>query len=244
MPPFTATKDPLSVIFPSCDYAAKEKGRLRKHKIIHSTETFKCIICPFETRWKETLIYHGTTHRTEKPFKCEYPSCNFESKLQGGTRTHEKIHSTDSRIFPCTICSYRAKLKAKLRRHMATHQTDDPFKCNFPSCDYTAKIKEYITRHKKVNHAESEAMERPFACDFANCAYTAKWKSLLTQHKIIHSSTLFGCDLCSYRTKYKYQLKSHNVEKLYKCDFASCNYATKTEACLRLHQRNPNLHLS
>jgi uncharacterized Zn-finger protein len=54
----------------------------------------------------------------------------------------------------CNFCEQRLKNKHHLIRHKILHLDYDPFKCDFPKCQYSCKRKDYLSKHIKKFHAK------------------------------------------------------------------------------------------
>eukprot|EP01052_Picozoa_sp_SAG31_P017283 SAG31_NODE_1176_length_9533_cov_45.120946_2_plen_218_part_00 len=81
---------------------------------------------------------------------CTFPGCNYSVRSIGHLARHYRIHSQE-RPFRCNYpgCNYAAKQSAHAKTHMLTHLRTRPHKC--PECDYSAKRKEHLTRHRKMH---------------------------------------------------------------------------------------------
>lgn len=107
-----------------------------------------CPGCPEEVIFTDRKEYrnHMKIHEREKALVCPYCDRKFTKnfKLRDHITTiHEKKFDIE-----CKICFKKFGRKDNLRAHMILHKGKKNFKCEF--CDFTAKIRSYVVRHKRV----------------------------------------------------------------------------------------------
>ena len=90
----------------------------------------------------------------EKPYKCDWPGCDFESP-NNKLVTHKRIH-TGERPYPCDWpgCEARFSRPFTLRNHKRTHTGEKPFVCDWPGCDYKSAQQTPLSNHKKKHQQE------------------------------------------------------------------------------------------
>ncbi|KAB7495496.1 Zinc finger protein [Armadillidium nasatum] len=120
-----------------------------------TTEIFKCLECPFETRNQKILNLHSQIHVEVK--KCT--ECNFESKDTATFKDHIIVHFKhknieEQKMFKCSDCSYKTKYKESHDAHCAEHKNIKLFKCD--DCDFESNYKKGLKRHS-LNHCSKKA---------------------------------------------------------------------------------------
>lgn len=135
---------------------------------------FICPDCPEEKisvfSSRKQFRIHYKVHETEQRLKsliCQICSKTFSksSKLRDHISTvHEKLMN-----YQCEICNKRFGRKENLRSHVILHGSKK-FQCEY--CDFTAKVKSYVVRHKrvcknrkKIENIEVDATDRIFLMD-------------------------------------------------------------------------------
>jgi hypothetical protein len=100
-------------------------------------------------------------------------------------------------------------------------------------CDYKAKRKDHLKRHRTLIHNKNATWHYCKYCD-----YKTKKKSYLETHRAIHN--WHRCKDCDYKTKHQHHLKQHrasihneNVTWHYCND---CDYKTNHEGNLKRHR--------
>ena len=88
-------------------------------------------------------------------------------------------------------CQIMIPAKHKLVEHInARHLKINPYKCDWPSCEYTAVNPSAMKRHIEV-HKDI----RPFACTWPGCEQKCRRKTHLDSHMITHGTERpFKCD--------------------------------------------------
>ncbi|KAK4296992.1 hypothetical protein Pmani_030559 [Petrolisthes manimaculis] len=106
---------------PHCPSRFIQTNALRKHLLTHSREKtalHRCILCPFSTSRKDTLILHMCSHAEEKSFPCKY--CNVQFADIGALQVHIRTHAQE-KLHQCSICPLTFKYQKALKAHMLTH---------------------------------------------------------------------------------------------------------------------------
>ena len=111
----------------------------------------------------------------------------------------------------------------------------DGFKCS--ACDFSTRSRVMLQRHERVAHLKKKF----FRC--VKCNYVTHVKARYTKHVKYHSMPMIKCDLCEFRTPYKWNLdrhlKNHMGGGMYKCSL--CNFTAHIKQSLTVHIQNHHL---
>jgi len=111
----------------------------------------------------------------------------------------------------------------------------DELKCT--ACDFTTRSRIMMQRHERLTHLKKKF----FRC--VKCNYVTHVKARYTKHVKYHSMPMIKCDLCEFRTPYKWNLdrhlKNHMGGGMYKCSL--CNFTAHIKQSLTVHIQNHHL---
>ena len=111
----------------------------------------------------------------------------------------------------------------------------DEVKCS--ACDFTTRSRIMLQRHERLTHLKKKF----FRC--VKCNYVTHVKARYTKHVKYHSMPMIKCDLCEFRTPYKWNLdrhlKNHMGGGMYKCSL--CNFTAHIKQSLTVHIQNHHL---
>ncbi|XP_046463328.1 uncharacterized protein LOC124209404 isoform X7 [Daphnia pulex] len=109
------------------------------------------------------------------------------------------------------------------------------FKCSV--CDFTTRSRVTLQRHERLTHLKKKF----FRC--VKCNYVTHVKARYTKHVKYHSMPMIKCDLCEFRTPYKWNLdrhlKNHMGGGMYQCSL--CNFTAHIKQSLTVHIQNHHL---
>ncbi|KAK6618934.1 hypothetical protein RUM44_003315 [Polyplax serrata] len=109
---------------------------------------------------------------------------------------------------------------------------DGEFKC--PLCNFTHKNLKFMRRHERIVHLK----KRFLRCN--KCSYVTHVKARYTKHVKYHSMPMIKCDLCDFRTPYKWNLdrhyKNHCGTGAFQC--SKCNFRADIKQSLTVHEMN------
>ena len=85
------------------------------------------------------------------------------------------------------------------------HTQEKPFKCTFPSCDYSCTSSSDVKRHSLIH-----SNDKPFKCDYPECKKSYTTGGSLRIHKMNHTGEKpFKCLNCNYETTKASSLNVH-----------------------------------
>jgi KRAB domain-containing zinc finger protein len=159
------------------------------------------------------------------------------------------VHEERVRIYECPNCLYASRHFQKLLRHSKmVHGDDEPattppptdaadaepaaFKCSV--CAFAARTRPQLERHERAEHIKTKF----FRC--TKCTYATHMKARFTKHVKYHSMPMIKCDMCDFRTPYKWNLdrhcKNHNGRGAFRC--SACNFTADIKQSLTVHEMN------
>uniref|UniRef100_A0A8C0TQS5 Zinc finger protein 142 n=1 Tax=Canis lupus familiaris TaxID=9615 RepID=A0A8C0TQS5_CANLF len=202
-------------------------GKMHAHEKIH-----QCPECNFATAHKRVLIRHMLLHTGEKPHKCEL--CDFTCRDVSYLSKHMLTHS-NTKDYMCTECGYVTKWKHYLSVHMRKHAGDLRYQCN--QCSYRCHRADQLSSHKLRHQGKSLMCE---VCAFACKRKYELRKHMASQHRPGTPAPLYPCRYCSYQSRHKQALLSHENCKhtrLREFRCALCDYRTFSNTALFFHKR-------
>ncbi|XP_066149260.1 zinc finger Y-chromosomal protein-like [Euwallacea fornicatus] len=192
-----------------CDYTHSNLISIRSHfDKEHSSDIYKCKLCPFET--KQQYYFNSHVKQHSKPDE-ECPHCKkvikwFSFKMH--LKTHERNDKTE---YKCEICNYRSYNHANVKRHSLTqHKNPHELKSySCESCNYVTVLEERLKQHKRVVHSKEGNWVTCKHCD-----YKTRNKSHMTRHvNDLHKEKSVQCSACSQLFSSKEHLKYHMQRK-------------------------------
>ncbi|XP_058388982.1 zinc finger protein 142 isoform X3 [Diceros bicornis minor] len=202
-------------------------GKMHAHEKIH-----QCPECSFATAHKRVLIRHMLLHTGEKPHKCEL--CDFTCRDVSYLSKHMLTHS-NAKDYMCTECGYVTKWKHYLSVHMRKHAGDLRYQCN--QCSYRCHRADQLSSHKLRHQGKSLMCE---VCAFVCKRKYELQKHMASQHHPGTPAPLYPCRYCSYQSRHKQALLSHENCKhtrLREFRCALCDYCTFSNTTLFFHKR-------
>ncbi|XP_039279826.1 LOW QUALITY PROTEIN: uncharacterized protein LOC111050663 [Nilaparvata lugens] len=105
-------------------------------------------------------------------------------------------------------------------------------KCSL--CPFTSRSQTLVSRHERVVHLKKKF----FRC--MKCNYVTHMKARYTKHVKYHSMPMIKCEMCDFRTPYKWNLdrhnKNHTGDGAFKCSL--CNFTADIKQSLTVHEMN------
>lgn len=132
--------------------------------------------------------------RREKPYKCQYPSCDRSFTFPAHLRSHvQQMHVC---YRPC-VCDFEGCGKCfytpqHLNVHKRVHTGERPYACPYEECR-----KAFTTAGNLKNHIRTHTGEKPYECKFQGCSKRFAEMSSLKKHELTHTGEKpYSCRLC------------------------------------------------
>ncbi|XP_060519105.1 zinc finger protein 142-like isoform X2 [Cylas formicarius] len=199
---------------------------------------YTCSGCDFFTQNPRVFLYHLRDVHKEKVRIYECPHCLYASKhFQKLLRHAKMVHGDDVDVDAAPSSSL--KRPEENRRRRRDDEGDDgqeesatSFGCSV--CDYTSSSRTQLSRHEREYHIKTKF----FRC--SKCTYVTHIKARYTKHVKYHSMPMIKCDMCDFRTPYKWNLdrhcKNHNGRGVFRC--TACNFTADIKQSLTVHEMN------
>lgn len=229
---------------------------------------YSCASCQFFTQNPRHYLYHLRDVHNEKVkiyecSNCLYASKHFQKLLRHSKMVHASADTAD------LVDTHRMKVRRK-RKQPPVEELAEPepptdeemmeggdeddvdgdanhgghsdesssskitgeLKCSL--CSFTTRHQGVLTRHENKDHIKTKF----FRC--SKCSYVTHIKARFTKHVKYHSMPMIKCDLCDFRTPYKWNLdrhyKNHNGHGNFRC--SSCNFTADIKQSLTVHEMN------
>jgi KRAB domain-containing zinc finger protein len=204
---------------------------------------YKCTIagCGFETKYRNALKLHISTHTGEKPYACE--TCSYRTASWSNLKRHLLTHS-DEKPYVCQICGYQAARPDYLDHHLSMHNRDDSHVCQ--TCGFLAATKGSLKMHIRVSHgARTVIQSSPHPMVDQNSSINSvnlHQQIAIPQQSVQHTSADSGPSMytSSTQTTGKRKRSTDHVdptaEVKYKCTVKGCEFETVHASSLSRHK--------
>ncbi|KRT82082.1 hypothetical protein AMK59_3433, partial [Oryctes borbonicus] len=204
---------------------------------------YSCSSCEYFTQNPRHYLYHLRDVHHEKVKIYECPNCLYASKhFQKLLRHTKMVHgSTDGVEMPENSRGNSKNLRKRSADEEleemdsdgdAEDEKDACFKCTM--CTFTARNQGQLGKHEREEHIKAKY----FKC--GKCTYATNIKARFTKHTKYHSMPMIKCELCDFRTPYKWNLdrhcKNHNGSGAFRC--SACNFTADIKQSLTVHEMN------
>ncbi|KAJ7987921.1 hypothetical protein DPEC_G00318260 [Dallia pectoralis] len=148
-------------------------SRANHEKTKHGGVRHACTYCGKEYVCADGLKRHNLIHTGERPFKCNYDSCEKGFRSKAELTIHMRYH-TGERPFRCNVCGKGFVQANFLTTHYRTHTGEKPYSCIL--CDKSFNNHNGLKRHM-FTHSD----EKPHKC--LDCGKAFQRKTLLNVHQ-------------------------------------------------------------
>ncbi|XP_058855438.1 zinc finger protein ZXDC-like [Acipenser ruthenus] len=235
---------PFACEWENCGRKFTTVYNLKAHIKAHEQEnTFVCGVCSERFRTVTKLNIHQRTHfEPERPFKCEFPSCEKTFITFSALFSHNRAHFRETDQFSCSYpaCDKRYDKACRLKIHMRSHTGERPFICDFEGCGWTFTSMSKLLRHKRKHDDD-----RRFTCKEEGCGKSFTRAEHLKGHSITHLGTKpFECSVegCCAKFSARSSLYIHSKKHLQDgetlkshCPISSCNKQFTSKSSMKTH---------
>ncbi|PSN41765.1 hypothetical protein C0J52_08854 [Blattella germanica] len=213
---------------------------------------YTCTHCTYYTQNPRSYLYHLKDEHGEKIKVYECPSCLYASKHSQKLQRHVHMVHVIGRGASGTKKKKSDAAKAKAAAEGAkvskkTSEVPKPVNNSENSsvkmggdiqecsvCSFTSSNPSDVLKHERTAHLKKKF----YRC--SKCNYVTHMKARYTKHVKYHSMPMIKCDLCDFRTPYKWNLdrhyKNHTGDGAYRC--ALCNFTADIKQSLTVHEMN------
>ncbi|KAI5737626.1 hypothetical protein M8J76_015173 [Diaphorina citri] len=210
----------------SCLYASKHSQKLQRHiHMVHVMGAGK----KRQSNKNKTKVFPPVAVPVPVPMKKAQPSPVqvISTSTLPTALLESNVSNTDSDENPM--------MEDDLRISSPISQgegTEKQFRCSM--CMFFSHNANLVSRHERVVHLKKKL----FRC--VKCNYVTHMKARFTKHVKYHSMPMIKCELCDFRTPYKWNLdrhwKNHTGEGAFKCSL--CNFTADIKQSLTVHEMN------
>ncbi|KAF5275687.1 hypothetical protein FQA39_LY06799 [Lamprigera yunnana] len=205
---------------------------------------YSCSSCDYFTQNPRHYLYHLRDEHKEKVRIYECPNCIYASKhFQKLLRHSKMVHGSTEGVEVPEFARFKSKKrKSPIEEEDVVVEEDEEdedveydkpvLKCSL--CSFTARNQPQLSKHERDEHIKTTF----FRC--IKCTYVTHLKARFTKHVKYHSMPMIKCDMCDFRTPYKWNLdrhcKNHNGRGAFRC--SACNFTADIKQSLTVHEMN------
>lgn len=220
---------------------------------------YTCSHCTYYTQNPRSYLYHLKDEHGEKIKVYECPSCLYASKHSQKLQRHvhmvhvigrgaaagfkkKKSEATKPKLWNSAPTESAKQVEKKSSSDSKTVNVSenivakmsggDVQECSL--CPFTSSNPSEVLKHERTAHLKKKF----YRC--SKCNYVTHMKARYTKHVKYHSMPMIKCDLCDFRTPYKWNLdrhyKNHTGDGAYRC--ALCNFTADIKQSLTVHEMN------
>ncbi|CAG9814202.1 unnamed protein product [Phaedon cochleariae] len=188
---------------------------------------YTCAECDYFTQNPRVYLYHLRDAHDEKVKIYECPNCLYASRHFQKLLRHKKMVHGEQQVRD----EEEEEEDTMVGRQEEAVQPA-VYKCSV--CEFSSRSQQQLTRHEREEHIKTKF----FRC--SKCTYVTHIKARYTKHVKYHSMPMIKCDMCDFRTPYKWNLdrhcKNHNGNGAFRC--SACNFTADIKQSLTVHEMN------
>lgn len=211
---------------PHCLYASKHSQKLQRHiHMVHVMGKRKLLIKAKATSQKRVL----SASLVSKNETNESPNL---AKITHQPKIEITLSRTPPEVTNSTTTTFEADVEVEEEAHEGDNHSNRPAKCSL--CSFSSRNPNLVTRHERLVHLKKKF----YRC--TKCDYITHMKARFTKHVKYHSMPMIKCEMCDFRTPYKWNLDRHNKNHFsngaFKC--SQCNFTADIKQSLTVHEMN------
>ena len=191
------------------------------------TVNFVCEVCDFKASSARYLLVHSRVHKKADGISCKACDLAFETPYD------RRKHQCEQKTKQCSFCN---KQVVNLKVHMKNvHEDTIGFDCE--SCDYVGKTPRCMQVHtNRVHLKQAKTIE----CDICGTKLSSN-QSLNIHIASQHSSNIFHCPSCEFKTKTTHHLRQHiklqHTDRFKPMECSICKITLKNKFSLKVHMK-------
>ena len=132
-----------------CNQVYSKRDNAYRHYIRQHTTRYQCKICKSCFGTIQDLRQHRRIHTGEKPFVCEYKSCNQSFSSKSNLMAHLRRHRNGKK-YQCKYCSKKFFDKCNCVTHERTHTGEKPFICHYCNKKFKTSSNRNVHQSKHI----------------------------------------------------------------------------------------------
>ena len=194
----------------TCDWSGTKRGIISHNEVIHNGKVFECDQCNYKSYRQSVLTSHKTSKHSSSKHACQLCKKTFHQEailIRHVQSVHEGV------CYFCDECDRSFSLLGSLNTHKTTiHEKGSHNKLKQKTklhkilfcgqCNFETSEKIVLKKHEIKVHTNS------LKCDMCDAKFIKKEK-LEAHTKNKHDDVTYNCDTCTFRTKFRRELKQH-----------------------------------
>ena len=123
---------------------------IAKHPEQTKIEWYKCDICDYQTKHKNTIRLHKKTHMDDIDDKVTCDICKLSLSKKCLSTHMKNVHGEERKLYACEVCDFQTKYSQELSRHTNAVHLGLRHRCELCGKDFARPGD--LTAHKKKMH--------------------------------------------------------------------------------------------